>query len=62
MVHDLSSGSTPGTLGSTGLEAVLELASNGAEVPHAASTGGLSSLSLLGPVVCSVVTLASLPH
>jgi hypothetical protein len=48
----LSSGSTPGTLGSTGLEAVLELASNGAEVPHAAGTGGLSSLSLLGPVVC----------
>lgn len=48
----LSSGRATGTLGHTGLEAVLELAGNGAKVPHAAGTGGLSSLGLLGPVVC----------
>lgn len=42
-----------GALGDTGLEAVLELPGHGAEVPHAAGTGDLSALRLLGPVVCS---------
>lgn len=39
-------------LGCAGLEAVLELAGNGAEVPHAAGADGLPALGLLGPVVC----------
>ena len=40
-----------GVLGLAGLETVLEFSRNGLEVSHAAGTGGLSSLSLLGPVV-----------
>jgi hypothetical protein len=41
-----------GTGGRTGLEAVLEPAGDVLEVPHAAGTGGLPPLRLLGPVVC----------
>jgi len=43
---------SPSVLGGAGLEAVLELAGNGAEVTGAASADGLSPLGLLGPVVC----------
>lgn len=50
--HLSSGGRTPSALGGTGLESVLELAGNGAEVPHAAGTDGLPSLGLVGPVVC----------
>lgn len=41
-----------GTLGSTGLEAVLEAAVDIAEGAHAAGAGGLAALSLLTPVDC----------
>ena len=41
-----------GTLRRAGLEAVLELPGDELERPHAAGTGGLSSLGLLAPVVC----------
>jgi len=44
---------TASALGSTGLEAVAELAGDGLQVLHAAGTGGLSPLGLLAPVVCS---------
>jgi hypothetical protein len=52
--HSLSrsSGDAPRTLGDTRLETVLELPRDLAEVSHAAGTGDLSPLSLLGPVVC----------
>lgn len=51
-LQSLGGGRAPRVLGDTRLEAVLELAGDGAEVPHAAGTGGLSALGLLGPVVC----------
>lgn len=51
--------SPPGTRGCAGLEAVLEPAGDGAEVPHAAGAGRLSALSLLGPVVCLFPKLVS---
>lgn len=38
--------------GNTGLESVLESAGDTLEESHAASTGSLSALSLLAPVVC----------
>lgn len=41
-----------GTLGSAGLEAVLEPPGNVLQVAHAASAGGLSPLALVAPVVC----------
>ena len=41
-----------GTLWRSLLEAVLELPRDELEGPHAASSGGLSSLGLLTPVVC----------
>lgn len=44
-------GRAPRVLGDASLETVLELAGDGAEVPHATSAGGLSALGLLGPVV-----------
>jgi len=55
MILPLSRGSdgAPRTLGHTSLETVLELPGNLAEVSHAAGTGDLSPLSLLGPVVCN---------
>lgn len=40
-----------GALGLAGLETVLESSGNTLEVSHAAGTSGLSSLSLLRPVV-----------
>lgn len=43
-----------GTLGSAGLESVLELAVDRLEVTHAASAGGSSSEGLLTPVICRV--------
>lgn len=45
-------GGATGALGSTLLEAVLELAVDGLQVLHAARAGGLSSLGLLAPVDC----------
>jgi hypothetical protein len=42
---------TAGTLGSANLEAVLEASGHGGEGSHAAGTGGLPALGLLGPVV-----------
>lgn len=42
-----------GTLGGTDTEAVPELAGDLGERAHAAGTGGLSALGLLGPVVYS---------
>lgn len=50
---------TTGTLGSAGLEAVLEASGHGGEGSHAAGTGGLPALGLLGPVVCFVSWSAS---
>jgi len=50
-LQSLVGGRASRVLGGTRLEAVLELAGDGAEVPHTAGTGGLSALSLLGPVV-----------
>lgn len=44
---------SPRVLGGTGLEAILELSGNALHVPHTSSTGGLSPLSLLAPVVCN---------
>lgn len=49
----------PRVLWNTGLEAVLELAGNGLEVTHASGSSGLPSLGLLGPVVCSIVSLCT---
>jgi hypothetical protein len=48
----LLSGSASSALGGTSLETVLESSGHILEVASAASTDGLSSLSLLGPVVC----------
>jgi len=42
---------SPRILWCTGLEAILEFAWNTLHVAHATGTGGLSSLSLLAPVV-----------
>lgn len=47
----LLSGSASSALGGTSLETVLESSGHILEVASAASTDGLSSLSLLGPVV-----------
>lgn len=44
---------SPGTLGSAGLESVVESAVDLADVLHAAGTGGSASESLLAPVDCS---------
>lgn len=44
-------GGTSGILGGTDTELVVESSSNVLEILHAAGTGGLSSLGLLGPVV-----------
>lgn len=52
--------STAGTLGSADAEAVPELAGDLGERAHAAGTGGLSALGLLGPVVYSSLVLAPL--
>lgn len=43
-------GGATGTLGDTGLEAVVEAAVDLLEVAHSAGTGGLSALGLLAPV------------
>ena len=43
---------SPGTLGSTLLESVVESAVDVAEVLHAAGTGGSATESLLAPVDC----------
>lgn len=48
-----------GALGSADLEAVLEASGHGGERSHAAGTGGLSALGLLGPVVCFTSLSAS---
>ena len=48
-----------GTLGGTGLEAVLEAAVNFAQRAHAAAAGGLAPHSLLAPVVCLKKNLVS---
>lgn len=45
-------GSATGALGGANLEAVLEAPGDGGQRSHAAGTGGLSALGLLGPVVC----------
>jgi hypothetical protein len=42
-----------GTLGLASLESILEATADVLEILHAAGTGGLSSLGLLGPVDCS---------
>jgi len=44
-----------GVLGVADTEAVVESSGDMLEVLHAAGTGGLSSLGLLGPVVCGGV-------
>ena len=49
-----------GVLGLADLEAVLESARDVLLVPHAASAGGLSPLSLLTPVDCESIMLARL--
>lgn len=56
----LSSLGATGTLGRTGLEAVLELAVDGLEVSHAAGASGLPSLGLLAPVDCRNVLVLAL--
>lgn len=43
---------TFGTLGDADTEAIVESSGDVLEVLHASGTGGLSSLGLLGPVVC----------
>lgn len=54
-------GRATGTLGGTSAETVGEAAGDELEVTHAAGTGGLSALGLLGPVVCdSQVTSQSI--
>ena len=45
----------------TGLEAILELSGNALHVSHTSSTGSLSPLSLLAPVVYNI-SLASGPR
>jgi hypothetical protein len=50
--HHLWLARAASTLGGADLEAVLEAAGDGGEGSHAAGTGGLSALGLLGPVVC----------
>jgi hypothetical protein len=45
-------------LGGTGLEAILEFSGNALHVSHTSSTGSLSPLSLLTPVVC-ILALAT---
>lgn len=52
--HHLWLARAASTLGGADLEAVLEAAGDGGEGSHAAGTGGLSALGLLGPVVCFV--------
>ena len=47
-------GWSAGVVWSTGLETVLEPSADGLEVSHSAGTGGLSSLSLLRPVVYNI--------
>lgn len=48
----LLASSASGALGLTRLESVLESSGHILEVASSAGTDGLSSLSLLGPVVC----------
>lgn len=50
-LNSLSSCRATGTLGSTGLETILEFAVDGLEVTHAAGAGGLAALGLFAPVV-----------
>lgn len=50
LLVELSGGWAMGTLGNTGLEAVLEFAVDGLEVTHATGAGGLTALGLLAPV------------
>lgn len=52
---------TPRSLRRTSLEAVLCPPWNCLQVPHASGAGGLSSLSLLAPVVCNLI-VSHLPY
>lgn len=56
-----SGGWSSRSLGCSGLESVLEFTGNALQVTHTSSTGGLSSLSLLTPVVCSMNMLVYAP-
>lgn len=51
--------SAAGTLGGADTEAVPELAGDLGQRAHAAGTGGLSALGLLGPVVCFVLNVST---